>query len=152
MNTEEWLDEEQRMKWEPVFRAALEARSTAYAPYSLFSVGAAVVTGDGAIYAGSNYESASYGLTLCAERAALTAAQSAGAVPAISAIAICAKPGKGGATSEADVVRPCGACRQWIFEAAKRAGRDIEVLCGNADFSRVLKTSAYQLLPDGFSL
>jgi|TARA_B110000438_G_scaffold302139_1_gene358924 cytidine deaminase len=152
MDTPVWLDAEGLEKWQPLFDAALAARAKAYAPYSSFMVGAAIMTGDGAIFTGANYESASYGLTLCAERAALCAAQSAEAVPAITAIAICAKPEGSNFAPEADVVRPCGACRQWIFEASKRAGRDIQVLCGDADFSKVIVTSAEQLLPDGFSL
>lgn len=151
MDTQVWLDAEGHKKWEPLFEAALAARAKAYAPYSSFMVGAAIETESGAIFSGANYESASYGLTLCAERAAICAAQSAEAVPAITTIAICAKPADGG-DPEDEIVRPCGACRQWIFEASKRAGRDIRVLCGNTDFSKVIVTSADQLLPDGFSL
>ena len=150
MNDQQWLDAEGLKRWQPLFQAALKARANAYAPYSHFQVGAAVMTRHGALHGGANYESASYGLSFCAERSALVAAQAAGAVPDLIAIALCAKPGDG-EPDQSQIVTPCGACRQWIFEASQRAGNDITVLCGNADFSRVLVMSAHSLLPEGFS-
>ncbi|MDQ2679975.1 MAG: cytidine deaminase [Candidatus Eremiobacteraeota bacterium] len=87
--------------------AARSARERAYAPYSNFRVGAAVKTADGAIVGGCNVENASYGLSICAERVALTAAVAAGHTR-ILAIAIAGPPD----TETA----PCGACRQFIAE------------------------------------
>jgi homotetrameric cytidine deaminase len=87
--------------------AARAAREHAYAPYSHFSVGAAVETADGRRFTGANVENASYGLTICAERTAVFAAVLAGA-PAIAAVAV---SGPDGVTTP-----PCGACRQVLAE------------------------------------
>ena len=88
---------------------AKQARDLAYAPYSHFSVGAAVLTGSGRVYTGCNVENASYGMTVCAERVAIFKAVSEGE-RAISALAVVA------GTSE--IARPCGACLQVIVEFA----------------------------------
>ena len=85
--------------------AALEVSRRAYAPYSRFSVGAAIAATTGEIFTGTNVENVSYGLTICAERAAVFSAVAAG-VQAFSALAI-ASPGG---------VSPCGACRQVLAE------------------------------------
>lgn len=87
--------------------AATAAREHAHAPYSGFAVGAAVLGADGRVIAGCNVENASYGLTICAERAALVAAVVAGlGKPTAVAVVV------GGATAAA----PCGACRQVMTE------------------------------------
>lgn len=86
-----------------LYERARAAASAAYAPYSGFAVGAAALARDGRVFTGANVENASYGLSLCAERAALAAAVSGGAGPgAIEALAVTAAP--------------CGACRQWLAE------------------------------------
>ncbi|GAB2587569.1 cytidine deaminase [Ramlibacter solisilvae] len=87
--------------------AARAARKNAYAPYSSFSVGAAVRTADGLVFSGTNVENASYGLTMCAERVAIFTAIAAGATN-LKAIAITS----GGSR----LVSPCGACRQVMAE------------------------------------
>lgn len=84
---------------------ACDAQTRAYAPYSKFTVGAAVLVSDGTVVTGANVENASYGLTICAERVAATAAVAAGARELI-AVAIATA---GGAS-------PCGACRQVLAE------------------------------------
>ncbi len=86
-------------------RAAQRARRRAYAPYSHFPVGAAVLAVDGSIFAGANVENASYGLTLCAERVAIHGAVAAGRRRLV-AVAVVGPPG----------ISPCGACRQVMDE------------------------------------
>ncbi len=116
--------------------AALEARQRAYAPYSSFNVGAAVLTEDGQTFTGSNVENASYGATICAERAAVLGAVSAGhrSVRAVAVVADYPTP-----------IPPCGMCRQVIAEF----GRDAVVLMSNTD-GEVAIESLETLLPSAF--
>lgn len=96
-----------RMDLEKLLEAAWQARGMAYAPYSNFAVGAAVLTADGAVFVGCNVENISFGLTICAERVAIGAAVAAGAREFL-AVAVVA---------ETDVpISPCGACRQVLAE------------------------------------
>jgi cytidine deaminase len=92
---------------EALLSAAREVRENAYAPYSHFTVGAALDTGDGHVFMGTNVENASYGLTMCAERVAVGAAVSAG-YREFTAIAVAGPDGV--------VTSPCGACRQVLAE------------------------------------
>lgn len=93
---------------EELIRRAASARRHAYAPYSSFHVGAAVLTSDGRVFTGSNVENASYGLTMCAERVAVFGAVAAGAGKPI-ALVVSAEP----------AAWPCGACRQVLTEFAE---------------------------------
>ena len=88
-------------------QAARAARAHAYAPYSGYAVGAAVLTDDGRVFAGCNVENASYGLSVCAERVAVFSAIAAGARRLVAA-AVCTPDGG----------TPCGACRQVLLEFA----------------------------------
>jgi len=87
--------------------AAKSAAGRAYAPYSKFRVGAAVLTGSGSIFSGCNVENASYGLCNCAERTAIFSAVAAGERK-IKCVVVY--------TPTKDATAPCGACRQVIFE------------------------------------
>lgn len=94
----------------------------AYAPYSNFMVGAAVLMQDGTVVTGSNQECASYSLTICAERVALASAFAASPSGKVAKIAIFS-PSSGGS-----LITPCGACREYMAECARRSGCDIEVI------------------------
>ncbi len=93
---------------------ARAAASRAYCPYSHFPVGAAVATADGQVFTGSNIENASYGLAICAERAATFAAVSAGSVLIVRVAVSCIK----GQPRFPHTLMPCGACRQVLAEFA----------------------------------
>lgn len=124
--------------------------SQAYAPYSGFHVAALAVTQDGAEHPGVNMENASYGLTLCAEVGAFTAATLAGDLARIAAVAVIGGRMIDGTLGGSDPVLPCGRCRQIIFESAALQGRDIPVFAFSGDLSRVERTSIHALLPHAF--
>jgi cytidine deaminase len=127
---------------------AEQAATTAYEPYSKFSVGAAVRTRSGKIYVGSNLENASYGVGMCAEVAAITAANSAGDFD-IEAIAIVGYQTENRSSSSA-IVTPCGRCRQIIFEASQVSRDDIRVISCDGKVERCRIQPISELLPDGF--
>ena len=126
-----------------LIQKALEARENAYAPYSNFFVGAALLTSDGDIICGANIENGSYGATICAERSAFSAAISSGKRN-FSAIAVVG--GKGG-EDISDFCPPCGICRQVIFEF----GDEIKVITGT-DENNLDVTDIQSLLLKGFRL
>lgn len=129
---------------------AVKASANAYAPYSHFHVGCALLLTDGSVVTGSNFENASYGMTLCAETVAISKANSDGRMYDITAIAVVG--GLGGAdnlaTVGADAVTPCGRCRQVIKEVADLTERDLPVYCVRADGYDLHMLS--DLLPHGF--
>lgn len=120
--------------------AARKALKRAYAPYSNFHVGATVLTQQGEVFSGCNVENASYGLTICAERAAIFTAvqQTKGAKLVISAIAV--------VNGDELPCSPCGACRQVIFEFGENA---TVIFKGEHGYQDMLITD---LLPESFRL
>src|SRR5690348_11859124 len=105
------------MKREALLKLAREAASHAYCPYSHFHVGAALVASD-QVFIGVNIESTSYGLTLCAERSAISAAITAQAGPITQIAIACIDVPRQAPLHER---MPCGACRQWIADLAPNA-------------------------------
>ncbi len=108
------------MDFEKLFAHAIRAKNNAYAPYSKFPVGAALLGKTGMIYSGCNVESSSYGLSMCAERVALYKAVSEGE-KSFTAIAI--------VTNSRKFCPPCGACRQILWDMAG----NITIIFGSAD-------------------
>ena len=127
---------------------AAEVSKHAYAPYSLFSVGAAVRTRSGGIFCGANLENAAIGCSICAEVAAVANANTAGDF-AIETIAIVGRQ-KDSPRYSKRIVTPCGRCRQVISEAAALASVDVRVLCCEGDLRRVLMAKISELLPAAF--
>ncbi len=121
------------MNFDQLFELAWEVRQNAYAPYSNFRVGAALLTKEGKVFTGCNVENLSFGLTICAERAAVVAAIAAGYTEFVS-IAI--------VSDSANPVSPCGACRQVLSEFVP-SNEDMEVRSANpagAIFQSTLNT------------
>ncbi|MEL6528935.1 MAG: cytidine deaminase [Pseudomonadota bacterium] len=124
--------------------AARGAASDAYAPYSDYQVGAALLFDDGAIITGSNVENASYGLALCAETVAVARAMGEGRRGGLQAVAVVGPQDKG----DGQPITPCGRCRQVVNELAQLGGTDPVVLCvGNTEVRRVTLSD---LLPHAF--
>ncbi|MDE2562996.1 MAG: cytidine deaminase [Sphingomonadales bacterium] len=130
--------------------AARGAMPGAYAPYSGFRVGAALLFDDGAVVTGCNVENASYGLSLCAETVACAIAAQAGRRGGLVALAVLGgTAGANGAPVIAEApVTPCGRCRQVVNEFAQLGGTDPLVLCVGAREIVEIRLSA--LLPHAF--
>ena len=135
---------------DPLLERARAAALGAYAPYSRFSVGCAIESVDGEVAVGANMENACYRLGVCAEIAALTAAQQAFGLGKVARIAVAGGHVSEGALAGGIVCTPCGGCRQAIYEAACLSGSDIEILCANGSGETVETTRIYELLPKGF--
>jgi cytidine deaminase len=138
------------MTQDPLIERARAAALGAYAPYSRFSVGCAVESVDGEIAVGSNMENACYRLGVCAEIAALTAAQQAFGLGRVARIAVAGGHVERGALAGEAVCTPCGGCRQAIYEAACVSGSDIEVVSANGAGTAVETRRISELLPSGF--
>lgn len=124
------------------------ATENAYAPYSRFQVGAAVLLENGEVVTGSNQENGAYPSGLCAERTALFYAGAKFPNVPIKAIAVAAQTG--GKFCEQSVY-PCGACRQVMLESEMRGGKPIRVIMAGESEVEVLR-SAHDLLPLSFDL
>ena len=131
--------------------AARAASRHAHAPYSRFGVGAALLLDDGRIVTGTNFENASYGLTLCAEAVALAKANGDGDLRRVIAVGIIGGVlDAHGTISGTDPIRPCGRCRQMLHEAASLAGTDLDVYCASAEGEGVEHHKLSDLLPYAF--
>jgi cytidine deaminase len=130
----EELSKEQEAK---LLQAAIEVRENAYAPYSRFKVGAAILADNGEIYTGCDVENASYGLSICAERAAVFHAVLHGCVSfrALAVVADLEEP-----------VLPCGACRQILNEFSP----SMWIIMGNLK-GKTRRMRVQELLPHAFS-
>ena len=130
--------------------AATAAARGAYAPYSGFHVGAALLFEDGAVVPAVNVENASYGLSLCAEANAVTRAMADGRRGGLVAVAIVGgRPDDAGAVAPgAEPVMPCGRCRQMLHELAALGGTDPEVI--GVSESGLTRMPLSALLPHAF--
>ncbi len=128
---------------EQLIKQAMQAMEQAYAPYSQYKVGAALLCEDGTVFTGCNIENAAFSPTICAERTAFAKAVSQGQ-RAFAAIAVCG--GKDGVIS--GVFPPCGVCRQVMREFC---GEDFQIYLADKEGAWQTRTLA-QLLPDSFSL
>ncbi len=124
--------------WKELTDAASRARIAAYAPYSSYLVGAALLSSDGRIFAGCNVENASYGLALCAERSAVAQLVASGQRSIIALVVVTAGPEAGS---------PCGLCRQTLSEFATDLPIGLAVAGDQAP--RVIK-NLRDLFPDPF--
>lgn len=127
------------MDYQTLMDKAIEASKNAYVPYSHFPVGACILTEDDKIFTGCNFENASFGLTICAERNAVGSAISEGCKK-IKAIAVY--------SPKMNNCYPCGACRQVLHEFKSDNGIDV-ILKNNAELT-IFKIE--ELLPGGFNL
>ena len=128
---------------EDLIAAARDASKNAYAPYSKFYVGAAILLTDGRVVTGANFENASYGLSLCAETVAMAKVANDGLLAEVSEVVVIGGSGP-------DPVRPCGRCRQILNEAAQIGGRDIIVHCSSGDGTAIERHLLSALLPHAF--
>ena len=130
------------VKTDALIQAALDARATAYAPYSHYTVGAALLTAEGEIYTGGNIENASYGASNCAERTAIFKAVSEGRRRFLAIVIAGGMEG----SEPTDYAYPCGICRQVMKEFA---GRDFRVIVAKS-LTDHREYGLEELLPHGF--
>jgi cytidine deaminase len=137
-----------------ILQARDDAHRHAYAPYSGFAVGAAARDKKGNVYRGANLENAAYGVVMCAEVAALTAANVHGAFDRLEAIAVVGfsfHP----RVDCSQIVTPCGRCRQLIYEASELSktpeqSKHIDVFACSGDLKQIEQWSIAEMLPRAF--
>lgn len=127
-----------------LLQAALDSASKAYAPYSRFRVGAAILLEDGSVVCGNNQENASYPQGMCAERVALFSASAQFPEKRIIALALVAE-------SSEMPLSPCGGCRQVLLEYEQRQDSPIRLLMGAANGKVIVLQRSAELLPFSFS-
>ena len=126
---------------EELLNIAKEVSKNSYSPYSKFPVGACVLYENGNTYSGCNIENSSYGLSLCAERNAISTAIASGETSNILKIAIY--------SPKSSKCYPCGACRQWLQEFEK--GQNIQIIL-EGENNELLVYGINELLPYSFNL
>jgi cytidine deaminase len=132
-----------------IVNKAFEAMEKAYAPYSKFKVGAALLLEDGQIIQGNNQENIAYPSGLCAERIALFHANAQFPEIAVELICIVAK---GDLMPISQLISPCGACRQVMLESENRQNKPIRIILVNQDNRTMCIDSVQNLLPFGFGI
>jgi len=133
-----------------LIEAARGAATHAYAPYSHFGVGAALLMSDGTIITGANVENASYGLSLCAETVAVATASAKGRLAQVVAVAVIGGTIGPNGLRGTNAVMPCGRCRQILNEAAQLSGVDLPIYCGAAEGGLIVRLLLSELLPYAF--
>ena len=137
------------MDYQDLISQALEARQYAYAPYSHFMVGAALLCADGRVFRGCNIENAAFSPSICAERTAFAKAVSEG-YGDFTAIAIVGGPAD---QKETDFCTPCGVCRQVMKEFCQQ---DFHIVCAKTDETgNIVEQKVFtmaELLPESFSM
>lgn len=128
------------MNYEELMQKAIDVSKKSYSPYSKFAVGACVMTEDGSVYCGCNFENSSFGMTICAERNAIGSAISDGKRK-IKAVAIY--------SPNQDKCFPCGACRQVIHEFCEN-DENVDIIVKNGENIEVYTLA--HLLPESFNL
>ncbi|MCK5534986.1 cytidine deaminase [bacterium] len=128
----------EKIQIDELIKQAKQAKKNSYCPYSKFPVGASVLTAKGKIYQGCNVENSSYGLTICAERAAVFNAVACGDREIVVLCVV---------SDDSKWITPCGACRQVIYEF----GKNVLVIMVRKD-GKIKKKQISFLLPDAFSL
>jgi cytidine deaminase len=124
------------MREKELIEKAKKARLKAYAPYSGFKVGAALLTRSGKVHTGANVENSTFGLTVCAERVAVFKAVTKGDKNFVKIVVVADKE---------PPITPCGACRQVLSEFAK----DLKIVCTNLQ-GKIERYSLKELLPEAF--
>lgn len=125
---------------------ASTAMDDAYNPYSNFHVGACLYNPKGKFFPAANFENASYGMTICAERSAVVSANASG-FRVFAGIAII---GRGEDFDTEDVTAPCGACRQVLYEVSDLSGGDLELIMSDTKMDKIIVASIKELLPLAF--
>ena len=138
------------MTIDELIAAARAAALKAYAPYSRFHVGCAILSKDGQVVTGANMENACYRLGICAEQSALTTAQHAFGLHNVARMAVVGGGATEGSITGEGVATPCGGCRQAILEAAQLGNTDIEIVCASGDGSVTQSHRISDLIPHGF--
>jgi cytidine deaminase len=126
---------------EHLIKVAQDMMQRAYAPYSKFLVGAAILGADDVVYSGCNVENQSYGLTICAERTAACKLVSEGCQD-IKAVAVATNIG----------ASPCGACRQFMSEFTNKQHRDFPIFINNTTSGETITTFMSEILPQPVDL
>lgn len=131
-----------------LLEAAISATSTAYAPYSGFHVGAALLLDNGTVVKGSNQENCAYPSGLCAERTALFSASATYPDSKVNALAIIARDTQGNLTA----AFPCGACRQVMAEQQSRQNMKMRIICYCSETKILIFDGIESILPFAFAM